>query len=47
MTYLERRFADRWRQQSGVRHVKSEERTESLEQILGRLHREQGRASTA
>jgi transposase len=42
MTYLEHRFADRWRQQSGVRHVKSEERTESLEQMVDRLHCEQG-----
>ena len=39
MTYLERRFADRWRQQSGVRHVKSEERPESLEQALDRIRR--------
>jgi len=47
MTYLERRFADRWRQQSGFRHVKSEERPESLEQALDRIKREQGERDAA
>jgi len=44
MTYLERRFADRWRQQSGVRHVKSDERNESLEEMVARLGRERSAA---
>jgi hypothetical protein len=41
MAYFERRFAAPWPQQSGVRHVKSEERPESLEQALDRIKRDQ------
>jgi hypothetical protein len=44
MTYLERRFATRWRQQSGVRHVKDEAKTETLEDIIARGDRERGAA---
>lgn len=41
MTYLERRFATRWRQQSGARYVKDERPNESLEESLARIQREQ------
>jgi transposase len=39
MTYLERRFSSRWRQQSGTRYVDSE-KPPSLEEILARVHRQ-------
>jgi transposase-like protein len=44
MTYLERRFATRWRQQSGIRHVKDEAKRETLEDIIARGDRERGAA---
>jgi transposase len=47
MTYLERRFASRWRQQSGARHVKGERENESMEQTLERIQREQGERRVA
>jgi hypothetical protein len=37
MTYLERRFSSRWRQQSGVRYVKKDGEPESIEQLLQRF----------
>jgi hypothetical protein len=46
MTYLERRFAARWRQQSGARYVKDES-PESMEETLRRLTSEQGERGAA
>src|SRR3954454_5645656 len=41
MTYLERRFATRWRQQSGIRYAKEPEgRGETLEQLVSKLDAE-------
>jgi len=37
MTYLERRFASRWQQQSGARQVTDGKPPESMEQALGRI----------
>jgi hypothetical protein len=44
MTYLERRFANRWRQQSGVRYANPKRDTRSLEDILDAIETEQRRA---
>jgi transposase len=48
MTYLERRFSSRWRQQSGVRYVKSEnDRGASIEQQLAQMAGGQAERGTA
>ncbi|HEX3331287.1 MAG TPA: hypothetical protein VHS27_15275 [Gaiellales bacterium] len=46
MTYLERRFASRWRQQSGIRYVKEAPSGRSLEQILDELETEKAAGGT-
>jgi len=46
MTYLERRFATRWRQQSGIRYAKEAPSGRSLEQILDELETEKAAGGT-
>lgn len=40
MTYLERRFSERWRRMDGTRVGRQEQREESFEQALARLEKE-------
>jgi transposase len=47
MTYLERRFSSRWRQQSGARYVRDDSEKETMEQMLERMQREQGERGAA
>jgi hypothetical protein len=44
MTYLERRFSSRWRQQSGTRYI-DRDKHESLEDVLDRVAREAERGA--